>query len=102
MPPENNGLTVCLEPQTGKIKWTVPTPGNAKYEASPLAADGKLYTINFDGQVAIFRAADGQLLRTIPMDEPANGEVVRSSISAAHGQLFIRVTRHLYCVGKGP
>jgi len=91
-----------VEPQTGKVRWSVPTPGNAKYEASPLAADGKLYTINFDGQVAIFRAADGQLLRTIPMDEPANGEVVRSSISAAHGQLFIRVTRHLYCVGKGP
>ncbi len=90
-----------VEPQSGKVKWTVPTPGNAKYEASPLAADGKLYTINFDGQVTIFRAADGQLLRTIPMDEPANGEVVRSSISAAYGQLFIRTTRHLYCVGKG-
>lgn len=89
-----------VEPQTGQIKWTVPTPGNAKYEASPLAADGKLYLINFDGQVAVFRAADGQLLRTIPMDEPTKGEVVRSSITAAHGQLFIRTTRHLYCVGK--
>jgi outer membrane protein assembly factor BamB len=89
-----------VEPKTGKVKWTVATPGNAKYEASPLAADGKLYTINFDGQVTIFRAADGQLVRTISMDEPANGEVVRSSISAAYGQLFIRTTRHLYCVGK--
>jgi outer membrane protein assembly factor BamB len=91
-----------VEPRTGQVKWTVPTPGNAKYEASPLAADGKLYTINFDGQVAIFRAADGQLLRTIPMDEPTQGEMVRSSIVAAHGQLFIRTTRHLYCVGKTP
>ena len=89
-----------VEPRTGKVKWTVATPGNAKYEASPLAADGKLYTLNFDGQVTIFRAADGQLLRSIPMDEPTNGEVVRSSIAAAHGQLFIRTTRHLYCVGK--
>jgi outer membrane protein assembly factor BamB len=90
-----------VEPRTGKVKWTVPTPGNAKYEASPLAADGKLYTINFDGQVAIFRAADGELVRTIPMDQPTQGEMVRSSIAAAHGQLFIRTTRHLYCVGKG-
>lgn len=89
-----------VEPKTGKVKWTVPTPGNAKYEASPLAADGKLYTINFDGQVAIFQAPDGKLLRTILMDEPANGEVVRSSIVAAHGQLLIRTTRHLHCVGK--
>jgi outer membrane protein assembly factor BamB len=90
-----------VEPRTGKVKWTVPTPGNAKYEASPLAADGRIYTINFDGQVAVFRAADGELLQTIPMDQPADGEVVRSSISAAHGQLFIRTTRKLYCVGAG-
>ena len=30
-----------VEPRTGKVKWTVPTPGMAKYEASPLAADGR-------------------------------------------------------------
>lgn len=90
-----------VDARTGQVKWVVPTPGRAKYEASPLAADGKLYTINFDGQVAIFRATDGELLRTISMDEPTQGEMVRSSIVAAHGQLFIRTTRHLYCVGKG-
>lgn len=89
-----------VEPRTGKVKWSVPTPGRAKYEASPLAADGKIYSINFNGQVALFDAANGRLLRTIPMDEPTNGEVVRSSIIAAHGQLYIRTTRKLYCVGK--
>lgn len=89
-----------VEPRTGKVKWSVPTPGRAKYEASPLAADGKIYSINFAGQVALFDAADGRLLRTISMDEPTNGEVVRSSIVAAHGQLYIRTTRKLYCVGK--
>ena len=31
---------------------------------------------------------------------PAGGEMVRASIVAAHGQLFIRTTRRLYCVGK--
>lgn len=89
-----------VEPQTGKVKWTVATPGRAKYEASPLAADGRVYTINFDGQVALFDAASGKVLRTIKMDEPAGGEVVRSSIVASGGQLFIRTTRKLYCVGK--
>ncbi len=89
-----------VEPRTGKVKWTVPAPGKAKYEASPLAADGKLYLINFDGEVAVLGAATGELQRVIPMDEPQNGEVVRASIVAAHGQLFIRTTRHLYCVGR--
>jgi len=90
-----------VEPRTGKVKWTAPTPGRAKYEASPLAADGKLYLVNFEGQVAVISAANGKLLRVIPMDQPTGGEVVRSSIVAAHGQLFIRTTRKLYCVDKG-
>jgi outer membrane protein assembly factor BamB len=86
---------------TGRTVWTVRTPGTAKYEASPLAADGKIYLINFNGEVAVLNATSGEVLRVIPMDQPAAGEMVRSSIIAAHGQLFIRTTRRLYCVGKG-
>ncbi|MBN2473660.1 MAG: PQQ-binding-like beta-propeller repeat protein [Pirellulales bacterium] len=90
-----------VEPRTGKVKWAIATPGRSKYEASPLAADGKIYLINFEGEVAVVGAADGQLLSVIPMDEPRAGEQVRSSIAAAAGQLFIRTTRKLYCVGNG-
>lgn len=89
-----------VEPSTGKVKWTIPTPGYAKYEASPLAADGKIYLINFAGEVAVVDAANGDVLNVIPMDEPTDGEVVRASIAASDGQLFIRTTRHLYCVGR--
>ncbi len=88
-----------VEPQTGKIKWTVATPGRAKYEASPLAADGKLYLINFDGEVAIVNAADGAVMNFIPMGQ-AGEHPIRSSIAAAHGNLFIRTNAKLFCVGK--
>jgi outer membrane protein assembly factor BamB len=87
-----------VESRTGKVKWTVETPGRAKYEASPLAADGKIYLINFDGTVVIYNAADGEQLAEISMDAPQDGEMVRASVAAAHGQLFIRTTRKLYCV----
>ncbi len=89
-----------VEPRTGKVKWGIPTPGRAKYEASPLAADGKIYIINHDGEAAVIDAANGDILKVIPMDPTSSGEVVRASISAAQGQLFIRTTRKLYCVGK--
>jgi len=89
-----------VEPRTGKIKWAIETPGRAKYEASPLAADGKIYIINHAGEVAIVDAANGSVLKTIDMDDPSGGEVVRASISVSDGQLFIRTTRRLYCVGK--
>jgi len=88
-------------PRTGKVKWKIRTPGDSKYEASPLAADGKIYLINHSGDVAIINAANGDVLKVIDMDKPSGGEVVRASISAAYGQLFIRTTRRLYCVGKG-
>jgi outer membrane protein assembly factor BamB len=89
-----------VEPQTGKIKWTISTPSTAKYEASPLAADGKIYIISFAGDAAVINAANGETLYTVSMDEPVDNEVVRASIVAAYGQLFIHTTRKLYCVGS--
>ena len=89
-----------VEPRSGKVKWTIDTPGGAKYEASPTAADGKIYIVNFDGDVSVIAAADGKVLNTVSMDEPARDEVVRASVAVAGGQLFIRTTRRLYCVGK--
>jgi outer membrane protein assembly factor BamB len=91
-----------VEPRSGKVKWTIDTPGQAKYEASPTAADGKIYIVNFDGDVSVIAADSGEVLHTVSMDEPARGEVVRASVAAAAGQLFIRTTRRLYCVGKRP
>lgn len=89
-----------VEARTGKVKWTMTTPGRAKYEASPLAADGRLYLINHAGEAAVIDAATGDVLHVIPMDNPAGGEVVRASISAAYGHLFLRTTRSLYCIGS--
>jgi outer membrane protein assembly factor BamB len=89
-----------VEPGTGKAKWTIQTPGSAKYEASPLAADGKIYIINHAGEAAVVDAANGDVLKVIPMDKVSGQQVVRASISAAYGQLFIRTTRRLFCVGK--
>ena len=88
-----------VEPKTGKVKWTIRTPGSPKYEASPLAADGKLYLINFSAEAVVVNTADGKIMNVIRMDEPQD-KPVRSSISAAHGHLFIRTTRKLFCVGK--
>ena len=40
------------------------------------------------------------VMETISMDEPQYSEKVRASVVASDGQLFIRTTRNLYCVGK--
>ncbi|MBP87120.1 MAG: hypothetical protein CMJ64_10450 [Planctomycetaceae bacterium] len=91
-----------VEPKTGKIKWETELKSRQQLEASPLAADGKIYTFDFDGVATVVDAANGKILNTIPMEDKANLglDFIRSSIIAAQGNLFIRTNTKLYCVGK--
>ena len=90
-----------VDPQTGAIKWTNQNIGRREYEASPTVADGKVYVMNFDGQVRVVDAATGELLSTIEMEpEQRTKDLVRSSIVATQGQLLIRTNSRLYCVGE--
>jgi outer membrane protein assembly factor BamB len=88
-----------VDPATGKPKWTVETPGRSKYEASPTGADGKVYLMNFKGDVVVVSAAEGKVLQNIPMGEPGD-DAIRSSIAVAQGQIFIRTNQKLFCVGN--
>lgn len=90
-----------VEPRTGRVKWIMTPPGRAKYEASPLAADGRIYLINHAGDASVIDAATGEVLHEVSMDDPRGGDLVRASIVPAYGHLFIRTTRHLYCIGPG-
>jgi outer membrane protein assembly factor BamB len=89
-----------VNPRTGQVKWSVEVPGRAKYEASPLIADGKVYLMSHAGLAVIMDAGNGQVINEIPMDDPEGREVVRASIVASDGQLFVRTTRKLYCIGN--
>lgn len=87
-----------VDSANGNVKWKLDLPGRKKYEASPTGADGKIYTMNFAGEVAVIDADRGQLLASIPMADEGEDEI-RSTISVANGQLFIRTNKKLYCIG---
>ncbi|MDA1272601.1 MAG: PQQ-binding-like beta-propeller repeat protein [Verrucomicrobia bacterium] len=88
-----------VEPKTGKIEWTTEMPGRKKYEASPTGADGKVYCMNFGGDVVVVNAGDGKIVHQTAMGEPGD-DFTRSSIAVSHGQLFIRTNSKLFCVAK--
>lgn len=90
-----------VEPATGKVKWMTDLPGRKKYESSPTGADGKLYMMNFGGDVVVVDAVKGQILSTIPMGDGSD-DMVRSSIPVARGQVFIRTNKKLYAIGGKP
>lgn len=90
-----------VHPRTGEIVWTTETPGRDKYEASPTVADGKIYLINFVGEVTVVDAEDGEILLTVPMEPETGSEhKVRSSVVADSGQLLIRTNTRLWCIGE--
>ena len=88
-----------LESATGKIKWTTELPGRKKYETSPTGADGKLYMMNFGGDVVVVDAEKGDVLSTVVMGE-AGDDMIRSSIPVAYGNVFVRTNKKLFCIGQ--
>jgi len=88
-----------VEPKTGKSKWSLELPGRAKFEGSPTVVDGRAYMMNFAGEVAVVDIEKGTLISVVPMGEERD-DMTRSVVPVAHGQLFIRTNKRLYCVGK--
>ena len=96
---EQRGALSRVEPKTGRIKWSVPLPGTKKYEVSPTGGDGKIYCMNFAGDVVVIDATQGAILHATPMGDLGD-DMIRSSISVSQGHLFIRTNSKLYCIGK--
>jgi outer membrane protein assembly factor BamB len=87
-----------LDPQTGDKMAQVNLGVREPFRASPTGADGKIYCVAEDGTAVVLSAGDElRILSTIAMGEAP----VRSSIAVAHGQLFLRTARNVYCVAAG-
>jgi outer membrane protein assembly factor BamB len=90
-----------VEPATGRVFWTGDLESRPVFEASPTAADDKIYFMNQGGETFVVSAQDDsfQLLHRVSMGGPED-DSVRSSIAIAGGNLFIRTDRRLYCIGE--
>jgi outer membrane protein assembly factor BamB len=89
-----------VDPGTGKADWVGDLGTRVKLEASPTIADGKVYVMNFKGEVFVVAAApEFKLLHTAAMGDDGDNDL-RSSIAIARDQLFIRTGSKLYCVGR--
>ena len=74
--------------------------GKGIFQSTPTAGDGKIYVINFAGEVFVVQAGGDEfkLLHTADMGD--NDNMLRAAIPISQGQLFIRTGKTLYCVGK--
>lgn len=89
------GIVVCHNAKTGEKYWE--KEFDSGFYASPILVGDKIYLIDRDGIMHIFKAQNTFEL----ISEPALGEAVVSSPAFADGQIFIRSEGQLYCLGTG-
>jgi len=94
---EDRGDVTCVDAKTGKLIWGPESTGLGTVSASPLLADGKLYITDETGETAVLAAGpEFKQLATNKVD----GTFTLSSIAVSGKQLFLRTSKHLYCLGS--
>ncbi len=88
------GMASCFEAKTGKRLWMEKL--GRQHSASGIVAEGRAYFTDDDCDTFVFQAGPKfDLLATNSL-----GEKCSASPGVAQGQLFIRTTQHLYCLGS--
>lgn len=88
----DSGRLTCHDLADGRPVWKQRLSGT--FTASLVAGDGKIYATNERGEVYVFRAGDSfELLAANPL-----GERCLATPAIAHGELFLRTEKSLFCL----
>lgn len=92
----NNGLVTAYDGKTGERLYRARVGTGGAFSASPIAADGKLYFANEEGEVYVAKA--GRTYEEVAKNQM--DEVVMSTPAIADGVIVIRTIGHLYGIGE--
>lgn len=92
----DKGIVWCLDAKTGQEIYGGQRIAQGTYSASPILVDGKIYVTSEDGMTSVIKAGPKfEVLAENNLDD-----YCLSSPAISDGQLFIRTSKHLYCIGK--
>ena len=93
---KSGGIVTSLDPGTGAIvKQGRATGALGEYLASPVAADGKIYTVSEEGKVSVLKAGrEWEVLRVNDLREE-----VYATPAIVDGRLVVRTRGTLYSFG---
>lgn len=87
----------CFDPKTGERRWSGSLDVKEPIWSSPTVADGRIYLVSERGTVFVLDAGDSfKVISRLDLGE----DPVRGSIAVAHGQVFVRTAKTLYCFAK--
>ena len=84
---------------SGEVVWTVDMPGPYLWRGSPTVVGDRIYCINHNGELVVMSTKDGAILHSARFCDGEEDFLVRASIVAARGSLFVRTHERLYCIG---
>jgi outer membrane protein assembly factor BamB len=92
---KNGGILAVVDARNGEPLKQGRISATGDYYASPVAGDGKVFTLSQQGKLTILDA--GPEWREISSTD--FGEKAYASPAIADGRLFVRTSGHLYCFG---
>ncbi|CAN5471376.1 hypothetical protein BH23ACI1_BH23ACI1_02740 [soil metagenome] len=92
----NNGILTAYDGASGERLYRARVGGGGSFSASPIAADGRLYFANEDGQIIVARA--GRAYEELMKNEMK--EVIMSTPAISDGVIVIRTLGHVYGIGE--
>ncbi len=92
----DRGIMWCLDAKTGAEIYAQQRLKPGAYSGSPVLADGKIYVTNEDGLTSVVRAGP----KFEVLAENSLNDYCLSSPAISDGQIFIRTSQTLYCIGK--
>jgi len=92
----DRGIVWCRDAKTGAEVWGNKRVRPGTYSASPVVAGGRVYVTSEDGVTTVFEA--GPAFKVLAENDLA--DYTLSSPAVSDGQIFLRTTKYLYCIGK--
>jgi outer membrane protein assembly factor BamB len=92
----NNGVLTAYDARTGERFYRARVGGGGSFCASPIAADGRLYFSNEDGDVIVVRA--GRTYEELAKNQMK--EVIMSTPAISDGLIIVRTLGHVYGIGQ--
>ena len=90
----DGGVAYCVDANTGKIEWEERIGGN--YSASPISDGRLIWFLSDDNKTTVIKAAsEFEVVATNDLDGK-----LQASMAVSNGNLFIRTSDSLYCIGK--
>jgi outer membrane protein assembly factor BamB len=94
---KEGGILTALDASNGSVLKQGRLQGAlGDYFASPVVADGKLYTVSHEGKVSVLKPGkDWEVLAVNELGEECN-----ATPAIADGRIYLRTHQNLYCFGR--